>query len=137
MMLLIDLHFYLHQLSFCPDAESNVSSDSGSHSGLNPQFFFSSSTRDTVVPLSKPITGVDGSKISELAVPKDTLVFVSSINSNRNPELWPDALEWKPERWLSPPSEALTNAHIPGVYSNLYVLPSQGASVQDTEASVI
>ncbi|KAK7466375.1 hypothetical protein VKT23_005099 [Stygiomarasmius scandens] len=87
------------------------------------------STQDTVVPLSKPITGVDGSKISELAVAKDTLVFVSSINSNRNPELWPDALKWKPERWLSPPSEALTNAHIPGVYSNLYVLPSQSAEI--------
>ncbi|THU97769.1 cytochrome P450 [Dendrothele bispora CBS 962.96] len=78
------------------------------------------STRDVVVPLSKPVTGADGRKISELALPKDTLVFIGSINSNRDPELWgPDAHEFKPERWLSPLPQAIVDAHLPGVYSNL------------------
>ncbi|KAK7466376.1 hypothetical protein VKT23_005100 [Stygiomarasmius scandens] len=78
------------------------------------------STRDAVVPLSTAIIGLDGSKTTELTIPKDTLVFVSSINSNRNPAIWgPDAGEWKPERWLSPLPQALTDAHIPGIYSNL------------------
>ncbi|THU90950.1 cytochrome P450 [Dendrothele bispora CBS 962.96] len=78
------------------------------------------STRDVVVPLSKPITGVDGRKISELALPKDTLVFIGSINSNRDPELWgTDAFEFKPERWLSSLPQAVVDAHLPGVYSNL------------------
>ncbi|KAK7466380.1 hypothetical protein VKT23_005103 [Stygiomarasmius scandens] len=77
-------------------------------------------TRDTVIPLSKPITGLDGSKVTELALSKDTTVILSFINSNRNPELWgPDALEWKPERWLSPLPQAVIDAHLPGVYSHL------------------
>ena len=33
----------------------------------------------------------------------------------------PDALEWKPERWLSPLPQAVIDAHLPGVYSHLYV----------------
>ncbi|KAF5351589.1 hypothetical protein D9758_007260 [Tetrapyrgos nigripes] len=75
---------------------------------------------DAVLPLSKPVVGRDGSKITELNIPKGTSVTVSFVNSNRNPDLWgPDALEWKPERWLSPLPDELVDAHIPGVYSHL------------------
>ncbi|KAF5346787.1 hypothetical protein D9758_015732 [Tetrapyrgos nigripes] len=77
--------------------------------------------QDTVLPLSTPITGNDGTPITELHVPKDTRIMISILNSNRNPAIWgPDALEWKPERWLSPLPNEVVEAHIPGVYSHLY-----------------
>ncbi|KAE9385219.1 cytochrome P450 [Gymnopus androsaceus JB14] len=75
---------------------------------------------DSVVPLSKPVRGIDGREITEVIVPKGTMVDISIINSNRNTDFWgPDAMEWKPERWLSSLPDSITNANIPGVYSNL------------------
>ena len=65
----------------------------------------------------------------ELLVPKDTPVFISIMASNTNPDIWgPDADEWKPERWLAPLPETVGDAKIPGVYSNLYVVPRVYAS---------
>ncbi|KAH7878863.1 cytochrome P450 [Lentinula edodes] len=76
--------------------------------------------QDAVVPLSKPIIGVDGTEIREISVPRGTQVVISMYNANRNEELWgPDANEWKPERWLSPLPEAVIQAHVPGIYSHL------------------
>lgn len=78
--------------------------------------------KDAVLPLSAPITGVDGSTISEILVPKDTAIMVGIFSSNRNKAVWgEDAREWKPERWLSGLPESVSEAKIPGVYSNLYV----------------
>jgi cytochrome P450 len=75
-----------------------------------------------VIPLANPITGRDGKPITEVAIPKNTSIILSFINANRNPALWgPDALEWKPERWLNPLPKELIDAHIPGIYSHLYV----------------
>ena len=72
------------------------------------------------MPLSEPMRGRDGNMMHEIVVPKGTDVAVGISASNWNKTLWgEDALEWKPERWLSPLPVALTNAHIPGVYSNL------------------
>jgi hypothetical protein len=31
----------------------------------------------------------------------------------------PDAHEWKPERWLSPLPETITDSKVPGVYAHL------------------
>ncbi|KAJ3517338.1 hypothetical protein NLJ89_g559 [Agrocybe chaxingu] len=78
-------------------------------------------TREAVVlPLSKPILGLDGRDISEIPIPKNTNIIVGIMASNRNPEIWgPDAYEWKPERWLQPLPESVAAAHIPGIYSNL------------------
>ncbi|CDO75795.1 hypothetical protein BN946_scf184934.g10 [Trametes cinnabarina] len=76
--------------------------------------------RDIVLPLSKPITGVDGKAVHEILVPKDTTVVVGLLNCNREKSLWgEDAHEWKPERWLSPLPPTLMQAKIPGIYSNL------------------
>ena len=74
------------------------------------------------MPLSKPIHGIDGTLMNEVFVPRGTLVLTGNWASNTNKELWgEDADQWKPERWLSPLPDALKEARIPGVYSNLSV----------------
>ncbi|KAJ3804415.1 cytochrome P450 [Lentinula aff. lateritia] len=85
--------------------------------------------QDAIIPLLKPIIGLDGTQIHEVAVPSDTAVIVSLSNSNRNSDLWgEDADEWKPERWLSPLPKALVEARIPGVYSHLMTFLGGGRS---------
>ncbi|KAL0570239.1 hypothetical protein V5O48_011724 [Marasmius crinis-equi] len=77
-------------------------------------------TNDTVLPLSTPVKCEDDSVLSEIPLPANTNIYVSLLNSNRNVDLWgPDALEWKPERWLSPLPPAVAEAKIPGIYSHL------------------
>ena len=52
-------------------------------------------------------------------------ILIDIEASNCNKEIWgEDADEWKPERWLDPLPSALEEAHIPGVYSHLYVVLS-------------
>ena len=73
-----------------------------------------------VMPLSEPMRGVDGSMMHEIPVPKDTMVVVAIHSANRSKAIWgEDALEWKPERWLSPLPTSVTEAKVPGVYSHL------------------
>ena len=75
---------------------------------------------DVVLPLSEPVRGRDGTMIYEVPIPKDTSVFVGIYSSNTRKALWgEDAYEWKPERWLSRLPDAVMDAKIPGVYSNL------------------
>ena len=72
------------------------------------------------MPLSEPTHGLDGSVMNEIAVPAGTVIFIGNWMSNINRALWgEDVDEFKPERWLSPLPEALKEAHLPGVYSNL------------------
>ncbi|KZP14939.1 cytochrome P450 [Athelia psychrophila] len=76
--------------------------------------------KDTVLPLSQPIVGIDGTDIHEIAVPKGTIVTVAIMRANRDPTIWgDDAHEWKPERWLASPPDKVANAHFPGVFSNM------------------
>ncbi|KAI3607724.1 cytochrome p450 [Moniliophthora roreri] len=85
--------------------------------------------KDTVLPLSTPVTGTDGSVITEIPVPAHTNVYISILGSNRNTSLWgPDALEWKPERWLEPLPAVVPEARIPGVYSHLMTFNGGGRS---------
>ncbi|KAJ3966774.1 cytochrome P450 [Lentinula raphanica] len=85
--------------------------------------------KDAVIPLHKPIIGLDGTKMQEVAIPEGTTIFISILNSNRNPDLWgQDANEWKPERWLSPLPGELADARIPGVYSHLMTFIGGGRS---------
>lgn len=87
---------------------------------MTPVTELHSARRDVVLPLAKPIKGINGDQIGEVPVPKGTNVTVSILASNRNPDLWgPDAHEWKPERWLNPLPETLISAHMPGIYSHL------------------
>ncbi|PPQ71481.1 hypothetical protein CVT24_011975 [Panaeolus cyanescens] len=60
-------------------------------------------TEDVILPVSRPIRGVDGTLMPEVHVPKGTNVHVSLLAANRNKEIWgEDANEWRPERWLEP-----------------------------------
>ena len=78
-----------------------------------------SARQDAVLPLSKPITDVNGDQIKEIIVPKNTDVIISIMAANRDPTIWgEDAHLWKPERWLSPLPRSVTQAQIPGIYSN-------------------
>ncbi|KAH9046659.1 cytochrome P450 [Lactarius hengduanensis] len=68
---------------------------------------------DVVLPLSSPIRDVDGCEVHEIFVPKNTNVFVQISNLNRDPSIWgADAAEWKPERWLAPLPQSVTDANI-------------------------
>ncbi|KAH9948320.1 cytochrome P450 monooxygenase [Amylocystis lapponica] len=76
--------------------------------------------QDVILPLSKPIRGVDGRMMSEIEVPRGTTVMIGILGWNRSKDVWgEDASEWKPERWLSSLPEAVTDAHIPGIFSHL------------------
>lgn len=50
--------------------------------------YYYSARQDSVVSLSKPIVGVDGTEMQEITIPSGTTVFVSILNANRNPDLW-------------------------------------------------
>ncbi|RDX41926.1 cytochrome P450 [Lentinus brumalis] len=85
--------------------------------------------RDTVLPFSEPVRGVDGTVITEIAIPKGTFVLLNLRACNTNKALWgDDALEWKPERWLKPLPRAVEEARIPGIYANLMTFISGGHS---------
>ena len=76
-----------------------------------------------MLPLSQPVRGKDGRMVSEIVVPRGTVVLGHFQASNSSKELWgEDAEEWKPERWLEPLPKAVENAHIPGIYANLCVI---------------
>ena len=76
--------------------------------------------KDTVLPLSSPLRLRDGSLTSEIPLEKGTFVFINYQAVNVNKATWgEDALEWKPERWLTPLPHTVDQAHIPGIYANL------------------
>ena len=76
-----------------------------------------------VLSFSQPVKGNDGKDIHDVLVTKDTVVLASIAGVNRDPTIWgEDAMEWNPERFLKPLQDSVTDARIPGVYANLYVL---------------
>lgn len=83
-------------------------------------FYLCSAVEDMLLPLSAPVTGIDGKKMNEILVPKNTRIVVSILNANCDPEIWgPDSEDFKPERWLHDMPDTVKNAKIPGIYSNL------------------
>jgi len=93
------------------------------------QLIFREVRKDTILAFSEPVRGLDGTMISQIAVPKGTVIQVGVFGSNWNKALWgEDALEWKPERWLSPLPAPLEEAKIPGIYSHLMTFLGGGRS---------
>ncbi|RXW21502.1 hypothetical protein EST38_g4357 [Candolleomyces aberdarensis] len=75
---------------------------------------------DIVLPLEKSITSTDGRPLDSIFVPKGTIIMIGLLKCNTDPEIWgSDAHEWKPERWLSPLPDRVSEAHVPGIYSHL------------------
>ena len=73
-----------------------------------------------MMPLFAPVKGIDGAKITEIAVPEGTHIAIGIRAWNRDKSIWgEDALIWRPERWLEPAPDTLSKAHAPGIYSNL------------------
>ncbi|PCH40523.1 cytochrome P450 [Wolfiporia cocos MD-104 SS10] len=76
--------------------------------------------QDTTLSLGEPVIGTDGTVMKEIVIPKGTNIVIGSLGCNANKKLWgEDALEFKPRRWIEGIPAAVTNASIPGVYSNL------------------
>ncbi|KAI0689235.1 cytochrome P450 [Cytidiella melzeri] len=85
--------------------------------------------QDVILPLSNPITGIDGRTMNQIVVPNGTFIMVATRACNRNKALWgDDAHQWKPERWLSPLPETILKAKIPGVYSHQMTFLGGGRS---------
>ena len=73
--------------------------------------------------------------LDSIFVPKGTAIGLGTLATNRSKTIWgEDALEWKPERWLQPLPREVLEAHIPGIYANLYV---PGSSMFGSEVSDI
>lgn len=79
------------------------------------------------MPVTEPIRLRDGTYANAVPIPKGTHVIANIAACNRDPALWgADANEWRPSRWLEPLPREVEEAHIPGVYSPLYVCPHCG-----------
>ncbi|KAJ7935792.1 cytochrome P450 [Mycena leptocephala] len=75
-------------------------------------------TTHAVLPLSTPITGVDGKIMQSIPVPKGTSIYISISAVNRNTQIWgEDALEFKPERWTNGRADSVTTK-VCGIYGN-------------------
>ena len=105
------------QLCACSWGNENVRDTLFTSKG--PYLLVNRTRKDVVLPLSAPIQDVDGRKVHEIFVPKDTNVYAQIYNLNRDPSIWgSDAAEWKPERWLAPLPQSVADANIQGVYGN-------------------
>ncbi|KAJ7670000.1 cytochrome P450 [Mycena polygramma] len=85
-------------------------------------------TQDCILPLSVPITGIDGRRVDVIAVPKGTEVYIAIAAANHNKAIWgPDALEFKPERWKNGHAQGVT-VKMSGVYGNTMTFVGGGRS---------
>ncbi|PBK92259.1 cytochrome P450 [Armillaria gallica] len=74
-------------------------------------------TQDDVIPLSEPITTVDGTVVLDIPIPKGQVIVASLYTYNRLPSIWGhDADVWNPDRFLHPPRTQQASL---GVYANL------------------
>ncbi|KAJ6558799.1 cytochrome P450 [Mycena vulgaris] len=83
-------------------------------------FMLRTTLADTVLPLSTPIKGCNGTELHALHIPHGTEFMLSVHAANRAPSVWgPDAAEWKPTRWLAPLPPSVADAPATGVYQHL------------------
>ncbi|KAI9461548.1 cytochrome P450 [Lactarius psammicola] len=104
----------LHLLALHPDVQDRLRKELKEAHEDNEEL-----THDQLVSLPFMEADVDGCKVHEIFVPKNTNVFVQIYHLNRDPSIWgTDAAEWKPERWLAPLPQSVADAKIQGVYAN-------------------
>ncbi|KAJ7289456.1 cytochrome P450 [Mycena rebaudengoi] len=85
-------------------------------------------TKDAILPLAIPITGIDGRPIHSIPVPKGTGIYIGISAANHNKTIWgEDALEFKPERWTNGKAKGVT-IRMPGVYGNMMTFVGGGRS---------
>ncbi|KAF7356136.1 hypothetical protein MVEN_00944200 [Mycena venus] len=74
--------------------------------------------KDTILPLSTPLTGLNGKAITSIPIPKGTTVYIAIGAANHNRRVWgDDALEFRPERWDNGKAATRTEK-ISGIYGN-------------------
>jgi len=83
--------------------------------------------KDDILPLTRPMVGLSGKVYPHLPVPKGAIAYVSCWGYNLNPDVWgPDAMEFRPERWLESSSEK-TETPL-GMYGNMLTFSAGGRS---------
>ncbi|KAJ6587448.1 cytochrome P450, partial [Mycena vulgaris] len=83
---------------------------------------------DTVLPLSTPIIGVDGTIMSSISVPKGTSIYIAIAAANHNKQIWgEDTLEFRPERWTSGKAASVTTKMC-RIYGNTMTFTGGGRS---------
>ncbi|KAJ7911318.1 cytochrome P450 [Mycena leptocephala] len=89
---------------------------------------FREAMTDGVLPLSTPITGVDGKVMNSIPVPKGTQIYIAIAAANHSKDIWgEDALEFKPERWSNGRAESVTTKQC-GIYGNTLTFLGGGRS---------
>ncbi|KAJ6587527.1 cytochrome P450 [Mycena vulgaris] len=89
---------------------------------------FREAFEDTVLPLSTPITGVDGTIMNSITVPKGTSIYIAIAAANHNKQIWgEDALEFRPERWTNGKPASVTTKMC-GIYGNTMTFIGGGRS---------
>ncbi|KAJ7215584.1 cytochrome P450 [Mycena pura] len=85
-------------------------------------------TQDCILPLATPITGIDGRRMTALAVPQGTELYIAIAAANHNAAIWgADALEFRPERWAVGRARGVT-VRMSGVYGNMMTFIGGGRS---------
>ncbi|KAF8180714.1 cytochrome P450 [Mycena galopus ATCC 62051] len=84
--------------------------------------------QDTILPLSKPLIGIDGTEITSIPIPKGTTLYIAIAAVNHSKEIWgDDALEFRPERWANGTAGGASE-RICGVYGNMMTFLGGGRS---------
>ncbi|KAJ7669610.1 cytochrome P450, partial [Mycena rosella] len=85
-------------------------------------------TQDCILPLSNPITGIDGRTINAIPLLKETEVYMAIAAANHNKAIWgPDALEFTPQRWQNGRAVGVT-VRMSGIYGNKMTFVGWGRS---------
>ncbi|KAJ7476547.1 cytochrome P450 [Mycena latifolia] len=110
-------HLDLSELEALPYLDGVIREVLRLYPGINPGVF-RKALQDSVIPLSTPIIGVDGTEMNSITIPKGTTLVVAIGAANHNKRIWgEDAREFKPERWTNGKADMVT-AKMCGIYGN-------------------